>query len=190
MFIGRRLARRGLLLVSGLLVLFLAYAIWSRADPAQAPGTAKPGILQGADAGIDRFTFLQSKDGSVQWQVEADRARVMEAQHRAELEKVRVTLFGAKGWELKVEGDSGTINTATKDFVLTKRDGPLVLELQGGYRIYTNHLVWTDRQHEVTTEDPVRMTGDGVELTGRGLIARLDTEEFKVLDDVHLEIVR
>jgi lipopolysaccharide export system protein LptC len=143
-----------------------------------------------ADAGIDHFTFLQSKSGAVQWQVEADRARVVESQHKAELEQVRVTLFGSKGWELKAQGDQGTVNTVTKDFVLVNRDGPIVIELQGGYRIYTNHLLWTDQRREVTTDDAVRITGDGVELTGRGLIAKLDVEEFRILDDVHLQIAR
>jgi len=185
----RSFARRALLVLSGVLVLFLVYVVWARMEAPQT-GAPKPGTLGQADAGIDRFTFLQTKAGSVQWQVEADRARVIEALHTAELEQVRVTLFGAKGWELKAEGDDGTINTATKDFLLTKRDGPIVLEFQGGYRIYTNHLVWTDQRHEVTTNDPVRITGEGLEVTGRGLIAKLDNEEFEILDDVYVEIAR
>ena len=189
MLMWRSLVRRALLVLSGLLVLFLVYVVWARMEAPQN-GAPRQGTLDKADAGIDRFTFLQSKAGSVQWQVEADRARVLEAQHTAELEQVRVTLFGAKGWELKAEGDDGTINTATKDFVLTKREGQIVLEFQGGYRIYTNHLVWTDQRHEVTTNDPVRITGDGLEVTGRGLIAKLDNEEFEILDDVYVEIAR
>jgi lipopolysaccharide export system protein LptC len=156
-----------------------------RMDPPKA-GFSSPSTSSQADAGINHFTFKHSKAGAVQWQVEAERARLVESEHRADLEQVRVTLFGERGWELRAAGDEGAINTATKDFVLLNRNGPIEIELQGGYRVYTNHLAWTDQSHQVTTQDQLRMTGEGIEVTGRGLLARLDDQEFRILDDVRL----
>jgi lipopolysaccharide export system protein LptC len=142
-----------------------------------------------ADAGIDQFTFTQSRSGKVQWQVKAQRARLFEADHRAVLEHVQVTLYGPRGLEFHVEGDEGTVDTATKNFVLSKQTGAMTVHLENGYTIVTNRLAWTDARREVATAEPVTLTGNGVVITGRGLLGKLDSEEFQILNDVHVEIL-
>lgn len=182
---------RGVLLVlSGTLVIFLVYLLTSRVESEQAPTGPVPSRLEHADAGIDHFTFTQSKAGTVQWQVQAQRARLFDNENRAVLEGVEVTLYGPKGRELRLESDEGTIDTAKKNFVLAKRDGDIAVQLENGYTIFTNHLVWTDASREVSTAEAVRIIGNGLEVTGRGLLGRLDVEEFQVLEDVHVEIVQ
>lgn len=39
----------------------------------------------------------------------------------------------------------------------------------------------------IQTDDPVRIVGNGLEITGRGLLGRTESEEFEVLDDVHVD---
>lgn len=101
-----------------------------------------------------------------------------------------MTLYGAKGRELKLEGDEGTIDTTNKDFLLIKRNGPIMVVLESGYTIYTNHLAWTDARREISTKDPVTLSGHGLQVNGRGFVGKLDVEEFRVLQDVRVEIVQ
>jgi LPS export ABC transporter protein LptC len=101
-----------------------------------------------------------------------------------------VTLYGQKGWELKLSGDEGTIDTTKKNFTLLRHNGTIPVHLQSGYTIYTNHLNWEEERREVSTKDAVTIIGQGMEITGRGLIGKLDSEEFKILDDVHVEITQ
>jgi len=108
----------------------------------------------------------------------------------AVLEDVQVTLFGRKGWELKLAGDEGTIDTDKRDFVLAKRNGVIAVQLESGYIIYTNHLAWVDADRQISTRDPVQITGHGLEITGHGFVGKLDKEEFKVLEDVHVAIIQ
>jgi LPS export ABC transporter protein LptC len=182
-------ARRSLLAVSVILAFSLAYLLATRTDPGSASVESRSS-LERADAGIDQFLFTQSKDGEVQWRVEAQRARVFENEKRAVLEEVQVTLFGRNGWELKLAGDEGTINTEQHDFVLVKRDGPIIVEFQNGYTIYTNHLAWADARREISTGDPIHITGHGMDVTGRGMVGRLDKEEFRILDHVQVDIAQ
>jgi lipopolysaccharide export system protein LptC len=144
--------------------------------------------MDGSDATISRFSFTQTKGDTVQWQVQAQEARLFEREKRAILHVVAVTLFGREGKDLTVSGDEGTLNTETKDFVLANRSEPLVIHTEDGYVIYTNHLSWTDETKEIRTQDPVRIVGHGVEVTGRGLLGHLDREEFEVLEDVHVDL--
>ena len=180
--------RRGLLVISTILAVSLVYLLMTRTE--SVPRSVNSGNLGRVDAGIDQFSFKQSKAGAVQWHVEAQRAHMTEAEHRAVLEDVHVTLYGQKGWELKLSGDEGTIDTVRKNFTLVRRNGTIPVQLQNGYTIHTNHLNWEDERHEVSTQDPVTITGQGMEITGRGLVGKLDTEEFRILDDVHVEITQ
>jgi LPS export ABC transporter protein LptC len=152
---------------------------------AAAPGSMD---MDTADATISQFTFTQTKDDTVQWQVQAKEAQLFERDRRAILQVVAVTLFGRQGKELTVTGDEGTLNTETKNFVLANRSKPLVIYTESGYVIYTNHLAWTDQTREIRTQDPVRIVGHGLEVTGRGLLGHLDREEFEVLEDVHVDL--
>lgn len=182
----RSWARVGLLVLSVILAGLLFFLLASRREA--VPRAAGSGALDLADAGINQFTFLQSRAGSVQWQVQAQQARMVEADHLAHLEQVEVTLYGAQGWEMKLTGDEGTINTLTKNFTLVRRSGPIAVQLQNGYTIYTNHLSWADQLREVTTSDPVTIVGNGLRIQGRGLVGKLESEEFRILEDVHVDL--
>jgi lipopolysaccharide export system protein LptC len=182
------IARRALLTVSAVLALFLGSLLFINADSVPTNQTAPPGSLERADAKISEFSFTQTKGDVVQWQVQAKSARLFEQEKKALLSVVDVTLYGVQGKELTVSGDEGTLDTATKNFMLMNKQDPLVVVTSGGYTIYTNHLAWTDATREIRTDDPVKIVGNGLAVTGRGLLGRLETEEFEVLEDVHVDL--
>jgi lipopolysaccharide export system protein LptC len=185
-----RYIRSALLILSGILAIFLVYLLSSQVESEQVPGGPVSSRLEHADAGIDHFTFTQSRSGAVQWQIQARHARLFETENRAALEGVQITLYGPKGRELRLEGDEGTIDTSKKNFVLAKREGSIAVQLENGYTILTNHLAWTDARREVSTSDAVKIIGNGLEVQGRGLVGKLDVEEFQILEDVHVAIVQ
>lgn len=174
--------------MSASLASVLLYLLMTNSASAPPPKAMPPGAIGQADATIAQFTFTQTKGEIVQWQVQAQQAHLYEQDKRALLHTVAVTLFGQKGKELTVNGDEGTLDTETKNFVLANKTDPLVVHTESGYVIYTNHLVWTDQTREIRTQDPVRIVGHGLEVTGRGLLGHLDKEEFEVLEDVHVDL--
>ena len=184
----KRWVRRGLLALSVVLACFLAYLLMTNSTAVPTPTATAPGSMDTADATISQFTFTQTKGDAVQWQVQAQEARLFERKKRAMLHIVAVTLFGQHGKELTVTGDEGTLDTETKDFVLANRSEPLVVHTESGYVIYTNHLAWTDETREIRTQDLVRIVGHGLEVTGRGLLGHLDREQFEILEDVHVDL--
>src|SRR5262249_30661330 len=155
---------------------------------APPPTATTPGTINQADATIQKFTFPQHKGNRIKRKGYAQRARLFEQEKKAILDDVAVTLFGIRGKEMTVRGDEGTLNTDTKNFVLANRAEPLVIYTESGYTIYTNHLAWTDQTREIRTQDPVRIVGHGLDVKGRGLLGHLDTEEFEVLEDVHVDV--
>ena len=45
-----------------------------------------------------------------------------------------------------------------------------------------------DHAREIRTDDPVRMVGHGLEVKGQGLLGRMESEEFEVLQNVHVDL--
>ncbi|TAJ07766.1 MAG: LPS export ABC transporter periplasmic protein LptC [Nitrospirae bacterium] len=185
-----RWIRRSLLAMTGILVSFLLYLLGTKVETGPSSNASSQAVLGKSDAGIDQFRFTQARAGKVQWEVHAQRARVFETEKRAVLEAVEVTLYGAKGWEMKLTGEEGTVNLATKDFVLANRVDPIVVQFEGGYTVVSNHLTWTDERRTIATKDPVTISGHGLKVSGRGFKGFLDAEEFQVLENVRVDLVR
>ncbi len=185
-----RWIRRSLLAMTGILVSFLLYLLGTKVETGPSSSTSSQSVLGKSEAGIDQFRFTQARAGKVQWEVHAQRARVFETEKRALLEDVEVTLYGAKGWEMKLTGEEGMVDLATKDFVLANQAKPIAVQLEGGYTVVSNHLTWTDAQRTITTKDPVTISGHGMKVSGRGFKGFLDAEEFQVLENVRVDLVR
>ena len=181
--------RRGLFAISLVCASFLVYTLVTRPAPGASPRLVVARASPGPDGGMKDFTFLQSRNGVVQWEVRAERAYIVEAEHRAVLETVTVILYGREGRELLLKGEQGTIDTQSRDFVVANRDRPLTVEFEGGYTVYTTRLGWADARREVYTDEAVTIVGQGMDVTGQGLIARLDSNEFQVQHDVRVQIV-
>lgn len=182
-----RLVRVGLLSV--IFAVLIVLAVFIMGGPARrVPSGTVTALPQVADAGLQEFAFLQSKDGRVDWKIQARQAQVFDAEAKAVLSDVNVTLTGSEGVSMTVTGDEGTINTSSKDFVIGKRSGDLALVLKNGYTIYTPRLAWANQEHRLWTDEPVRITGPRMEVTGSGMDAFLETREMRIRRNVRVGI--
>ena len=168
------------------LAVYLGYIVIGHVR-SNAPPPIDPPILEDADAGMEGFVYRQTKDGMVQWEVAAQRAEVFEERHEATLVDVQLRLFGHDGEEMMLDADEGSIDTVTNDFELRNQGDPIVIELANGYTILTPQLHWTDAKQEIRTPSPVTIQGNGFTITGVGLVGHLESEEFTVLDHVHVQ---
>ena len=142
------------------------------------------GVFLDADVGIDRFSFIQTKDGETQWEVRAKRAQILERESKAFLEDLQVTLFEDGDARMVLEGDEGVVDTESNNLTLKKNVGTIPIALKGGYTIHTKDLKWIDRDREISTNSSVTIQGEGIEITGVGLRGALGTEIFTIISDV------
>ena len=183
----QRMARAGLLgIIFAVLGAILVFVLGGPSRRVQSVSVAV--LPQAADAGLQEFSFVQSKDGLVDWRIRAKQAQVFDADAKAFLNDVHVTLTGADGVSMTVEGDEGTINTSSKDFVVGKRSGDLALVLQSGYTIYTPRINWVNQEHRLWTDEAVRIKGPRLEITGQGMDVLLTTREMRIRRDVRVGI--
>ena len=183
----QRVAKAGLLgiifAVSATLLMFILGGPSRRVAQVSVPA-----LPQAADAGVKGFSFVQSKDGLVDWKIQAKQAQVFDTDAKAVLNDVQVTLMGPDGVTMTVAGDNGTINTLSKDFVISKKSGDLALVLNSGYTIYTSSFTWDNQKHRIWTDAPITIKGPSLEVTGQGLDAFLTTQEMRVRRNVRVGI--
>ena len=177
-------------LLGTMLALLATIVVFVAVGPARrVPQASSPVLPQEADAGLQGFSFTQSKGGLVDWKIQARLAQLFEADATAMLhDNVQVTLMGADGVTMTVTGDEGSINTASKDFVISKRSGNLALILNGGFTIYTPRIRWDNQALRMWTEGPVRITGPRLEVTGQGMDAFPASREMRVRRNVRVGI--
>ena len=183
-----RLVRAGLLGI--MLVVLATLILYVLQGPSRRiPAVSVSVLPQNADAGLREFSFVESKEGQVDWKIHAKEAQVFDADSKAILKDVVVTLSDARGLQMTVEGDDGTINTVSKDFVLSKRSGDLALVFEDGYTIYTPRLAWVNIERRFWTDEPVRITGPNrMEVTGQGMDTLLTTREMRIRRDARVEV--
>ncbi|TLY20627.1 MAG: LPS export ABC transporter periplasmic protein LptC [Nitrospirae bacterium] len=183
-----RLVRGGLLGI--MLVVVVTLILYVLQGPSRRiPAVSVSVLPQNADAGLREFSFVESKEGQVDWKIHAKEAQVFDADSKAILKDVVVTLSDARGLQMTVEGDDGTINTVSKDFVLSKRSGDLALVFEDGYTIYTPRLAWVNIERRFWTDEPVRITGPNrMEVTGQGMDTLLTTREMRIRRDARVEV--
>ena len=182
-----RLARAGLLGI--MLVVLVTLLLFILQGPTRRMPAASVSLLpQNADAGLREFSFVESREGHVDWTIHAKQAQVNDAESKAALTGVKVILSDAKGVQMTAEGDEGTINTATKDFTLRQRTGDLALVFQSGYTIYTPTVAWVNNERRFWTDAPVRITGPSLEVTGDGMDALMTTREMRIRQNARVEV--
>ena len=175
------------LLILGMAV-FIGHRVFTHMRAQESLSTALPKDTNPADAWIQGFTYRQTQSGVAKWEVVAERAKVFEDQHRAQLEDVTVHLFGKEGKEMTVEAEEGTIDTKTNNFELQNQEDNIVVRLASGHTILSRQLQWVEASNQIKTQTPVTIKGQGVVITGKGLVGNLDEEEFRILQNVRAEV--
>ena len=145
---------------------------------------------QGADAWIQGFSYRQTRSGATKWVVTADQAQVFEKEHTAKLQTVRVQLFDKAFQEelLLITSQEGVMNTSNNDFDLISQDEKTVMTFESGYQVFSDRLTWKEAEGQIETEDPVVIKGNGLVLSGTGLIGYAETNEFRLLSNVRAEV--
>ena len=185
---GPKQIRWGLTFLVLIMAIFIGYRVYTHMEKTPPPTLHSSTEIRPADAWIKGFTYRQTQAGVAKWEVVAKRARIVQAEHRAQLEDVTVHLFENEDKQMTVEADEGTINTKTKNIVLQNQKDFLSVRLNNGYTIYSKQLQWKESSRQVKSPTPVVITGKGLTVTGTGLVGNVDEQEFQILSNVRAEV--
>lgn len=180
---------RGLMGIVLCLAGLLGYQVYTQMGPRIPPVTLpSPSSTESSGSAIQGFHYQKTQSGALQWEVQAQKAQVLESEHKAILEQVEVHLYEDGDRKMTIMAETGNIDTATNNFLLVNRGDPIEVKFSSGYTIFTPSLRWIDDRQEFRTADQVLIGGDGLTITGEGLEGLLNEEEFTILNNVRVHV--
>ena len=130
------------------------------------------------------FALTQTREGRLQWELNAATGEIFEGGDVIELAALRVDFFDSTGAkEGRLTAKHGKIRQ--KENIMDV-DGDVVLVSKDGSTLKTTHLVWSDEENRITTDAFVEIVRQTSTLTGYGLVATPDLTMAEVQREVKL----
>lgn len=173
------------------MAIFIAQRVITHMETkSQATASVPLEEQQGADAWIQGFSYHQTRSGATKWVVTADQAKVFDEEHSVKLQAVKVQLYDQdfEKEQMVITSEAGIMNTSSNDFDLISHDEKTVMTFEAGYQVFSDSLKWKEEAQQIHTEDPVVIRGDGLVITGTGLIGDVEKNEFQLLHNVRAEV--
>jgi len=182
-----RFARR-LKLFLGLCVFVLvaASAAFLTVNPGKksSPAPVKAVDVEQAEVVINGFNFSKTEGDNSTWELFAKRAEVRKDTGLAKLEDLDAVIRAKDGSVFKLKADSGEFDTGTKKMMLTGGDKGVVVSSSNGYRMTLSDVRWDNDSKELSTDGRVTIDGNNMRIEGKGMVARTDLQEVRIVDGV------
>lgn len=131
---------------------------------------------------IDRIHYSGTKEGRVEWELDATSAERSREEDLTLFKDVKITFYADDGTPYVLTSRQGTFREAAGEIMVS---GDVRIEsAEEGYKLKTESLKYMVGTKEITTPDKVSMTSGKMDLEGVGLLVRIDSEEFRLLSKV------
>lgn len=143
------------------LLIFLFIEVWvgfpiQLEKKTEEPRPALAGYNQsGAEKKMEGVHLVESKSGTRDWELFAESAEGYEGQGAWELKNVKVLYYSGDKVEFTVTGQTGKIDTKTKDMQIA---GDVLTISNNGYRFQSPVLSYFSNQRILKSPEKVRMT--------------------------------
>jgi len=173
-----------LILVSGIVLVSLWVNLRER-KASQAVEKSPAVSTEGADMRLEKVRFVEDKHGEKTWELEAKSVRQYQDQNMMVLEDVKVTFYEKEGRTFFLTGNQGKVHQDSKNMEL---EGDVVLTSNDGYRLKTHSVSYRNSEKVVSTSDPVEIEGEQIQLTGKGMLVKIEDKTFRILSQVKTQL--
>ena len=173
-----------ILLISGVVIV----SIWANLQGrkrAEEKEKLPEVTTRGADTRLERIHLVEDKHGKKTWELEAKSIQQHQDQNLMILEDIKVIYYAKDGRLFTITGQQGKVYQDSKDIEL---NGDVVVTSSDGYRMRTQSVAYRNREKTASTEDPVELEGDQIQMTGKGMIVDMEGKWFRLLRQVRTQL--
>ena len=167
------------------LSLVLAAGIW-KGKSRQVPQEVQQESPADAEMKLTDMEFTEMQEGKRFWTLRASEAKYFQDQQKTLLQAVRLTFYTEEGEEIHVQSREGVLHTETKDIELM---GDVRAELPNEYVATMKTANYSHTEGIVKSEDPVHVSGPGLELDGNRWTYKMADHVAKVNGNVVVSLV-
>lgn len=175
----------GLKRILGVLILLsvvtLVAVLWRNIDRVD-PQQLVEALPDGVELALDDLHYTHNEDGQRLWTLDAENAEYLKEGQRVLLQQVKLHYYRNNSFgEVELTADRGVFDQTVNSLDV---EGNVIVTAARGEQLFTERLHYDDKARLLTTEEPVRMLSEQMELSGRGMIVDLDQGRMQVLHDV------
>lgn len=126
---------------------------------------------------IEGIYLLEKVGNRKDLELHADSAVIYQGQDLIYLRNLQASFYPESGQLMRLKADSGKVDNLTKDMEIS---GNVKVMRGDGISMMTETLHWDNSKREIRTQDPVRVHGDRLEVTGRGLVSKVDGDSLEL----------
>lgn len=170
-----------LLLTILILAGIVALTLWVnlRGKRSMEEKARDPISTEGADQRMERIHLVEERAGKKVWELEA--SAISQYQSDLHLRDVKAVYYARDGRSFTLRGDQAKVNQESKDMEIS---GNVVLLSSDGYRLKTRSISYRHAKKQAETEEPIEFEGEGILLTGKGMLIDMEEKTFKVFHQV------
>ncbi len=151
-----------------------------------APEMLLSSIKEGANLSLGKIRQTATRDGKIEWSLEAESAHYLENDKKAVLKKLFITYFLEENREVHLEAEEGILQTDTNDIEFS---GNVVIKNEN-YQLKTRRLDYEHARRVIFSNDPVQISGESVELSAGSLNYDLNTNQIILRGNVVAAVSR
>jgi len=169
---GWKWIRRTVILM---LVFGIGIGLWLLIGPnAPKPPTPPPAAPNEQSAQMKEIRLTEIEEGAKKWVLVAKRADYLKDQNVIRLTDVEVEVFWKEGRNVKLSGDTGYINTKTRQLTL---EGEVQAQL-ADYHFTGTHVTYIPKERALLAKGMVEIKGPQVVVKGCNLKVELDKKSL------------
>jgi len=181
-----KLAQFFVILVVVALSLILAAGIW-KGKSRQMKQDAQQVCPADAEMKLTDMEFTEMQEGKRYWTLCASEAKYFQDEQKTLLQTVHLTLYLDKtGEEIHLKSRDGVLHAGTKDIDLS---GNIRVALPREYVLTTETAHYTNSDRIIESDDPVHISGPGLELDGNRWKYRIADHVAKIDGKVTASLV-
>jgi len=137
---------------------------------------------------LENIHYIQnSPDEGVKWVLDAKEVEFSRDRTRMTFRHFRLKLNPKNRTAIQLVGEGGDYDKSSSELHLR---GDLQGHTDNGYRIFTDHILYNQKEGFLKTDKPVKIIGPFFSMAGEGLYLNLDGETLRIMSDVTTLIKR
>ncbi len=118
-------------------------------------------------------------------EINADSATFLKKENQARFDRIRMKLIQPDGKVYELTADRGKLKTDLKDVEI---EGNVLIVSNRGDRFTTGRLEYSDKERKISTEDVVTLHNPRFEVTGKGMIILLKSDQVTLARNVKAQV--
>jgi LPS export ABC transporter protein LptC len=152
-------------------------------------GVAPEEIIESLPGNVDlslkQINYTETRDGKRHWTLVADSADHTVKDGTTRIENIHMTFYDEESGDVILTAEKGELKSDSREVTVR---GDVVVQNPQGYFLYTDSLLYREAERMITTEEPVRMVSEKMEVTGVGMRLHIEDHTLVLLSDIQARL--